>query len=355
MDAMSASAAYADDQARWDAVRRRDGAADGRFFYSVRSTGVYCRPSCSSRPKRRENVAFHGSAAEAERAGFRPCKRCRPDRPPRAEREAALVAEACRTLDAAEDEPRLAALAAQAGVSPYHFHRLFRRIAGVTPRAYAAQRRQRRAQDTLAAGSAVTEAIYDAGFNSSSRFYAAAPAMLGMTPTAYRKGGAGETLWCATARCALGRVLVAATARGIAAILLGDDDKSLRAELRERFAKARIETPHAGFAETLAAVVRLVDDPGRGVTLPLDIRGTAFQRRVWEELQKVPAGETVSYGRLAARAGRPDAVRAVAGACAANRHAVAIPCHRAVAADGGLAGYRWGIARKRRLLERERG
>jgi len=347
---------FATPAARWEAVCRRDPAADGEFLYAVETTGVYCRPSCAARPARREHVSFHASAADAERAGFRPCKRCRPDLPPRAERDAALVAAACRAIEAADEPPRLAELAAQAGVSPHHFHRTFRRVAGVTPRAYAAAHRQRRVQDGLAAGAGVTDTLYAAGFGSSGRFYAAAPAMLGMTPSAYRQGGQGEAVWHAVGRCSLGYVLVAATERGVCAILLGNDPAALAADLATRFPHARLSEAAPDFADWVAAVVRFVDDPGRaeGLGLPLDVRGTAFQRRVWEALQQIPAGETASYGEVAARLGSPRAVRAVAAACAANKLAVAIPCHRVVARDGSLAGYRWGVERKRRLLERER-
>ena len=343
------------DDARWQAVRRRDPEADGRFVFAVRTTGVYCRPSCAARPARREHVEFHATPADAERAGFRPCKRCRPDLPPRAERDAAVVAEACRAIESADEVPRLAELAARAGVSPHHFHRTFKRIAGVTPRAYAAARRQRRVQDRLCAGSAVTEAIYAAGFGSSGRFYEAAPAMLGMTPTAYRAGGAGEAISYAVGRCSLGYALVATTARGACAILLGDDPAALVADLEARFPRATL-SEGAALAGCVEAVVRLVDDPARagGLGLPLDIRGTAFQRRVWEALQRIPPGETVSYAELARRLGRPHAARAVAAACAANGLAVAIPCHRVVATGGGVGGYRWGVERKRLLLERER-
>ncbi len=349
-------ARFSTEAARWEAVRRRDPTADEHFVYSVKTTGVYCRPSCAARSARRENIVFHLTAADAERAGFRPCKRCRPDLPPRAEREAALVAEACRAIESAEEAPQLAELAAQAGVSPYHFHRTFKRVAGVTPKAYAAAYRQRRVQDSLHAGSGVTDAIYAAGFNSSGRFYETAPEMLGMAPSAYRNGGQGEVVWHAVDRCSLGCVLVAATELGVCAIMLGDDPAALVADLKARFPKARLAEPDPGLADWVAAVVRFVDDPARaeGLGLPLDIRGTAFQRRVWEALREIPAGKTASYAEVAARLGSPRAVRAVAGACAANTLAVAIPCHRVVAADGGLAGYRWGVERKRRLLERER-
>ena len=348
-------ARFSSNAERWRAVQRRDIAADGVFFFSVKTTGVYCRPSCASRTARRENVAFHSNAAAAESAGFRPCKRCRPNLPPRPEREAALVAEAARTIESAEEKPRLADLAAKAGVSPHHFHRMFKRIAGVTPNAYGTANRQRRVRDNLASASSVTDAIYGAGFNSSGRFYEAAPDMLGMKPSAYRNGGEGEAISHGTVRCSLGHVLVAGTRRGVCAILLGDNRQSLVAELKTRFPKARLIQPDAQFSRWIAEAVRFIDQAkDETLHLPLDIRGTAFQRRVWEALCAIPAGKTASYGDIAATLGKPNAVRAVAGACAANRLAVAIPCHRVIGSDGTLTGYRWGIARKRRLLEREK-
>ncbi len=354
--AQEADDAFASEATRWDALRRRDPAADGHFLYSVATTGVYCRPSCAARPARPENVAFFATRAEAERAGFRPCKRCRPDLPPRAEREAALAAAACRQIEAAEEMPSLAELADAAGVSAHHFHRLFRRVVGVTPKAYADAHRQRRVQDDLGAGSGVTEAIYAAGFNSSGRFYEAADGMLGMAPSRYRAGGAGEAVGYAVGRCSLGCVLVAAAGRGVCAIMLGDDPAALVAELRARFPRAAVGPAEAEFAGMVAAVVRLVDDPAAtdGAPLPLDIRGTAFQRRVWEALRQIPPGETASYAEVAARIGAPRAVRAVAAACGANKLAVAVPCHRVVASNGGLGGYHWGVARKRALLASER-
>ena len=339
------------------AVRARDAAADGTFFYSVSTTGVFCYPSCAARPALRNNIGFHPTREDATRAGFRPCQRCRPDLPPRAEREAALVAAACRMIEAAEDAPSLASLAAKAGVSPHHFHRMFRRIAGVTPQAYGAARRQARIQAGLAAGAGagVTEAIYGAGFNSSGRFYAAADAMLGTTASRYRDGGPGETIQHAIGQCSLGCVLVAATGRGVCAILLGDDGAALQADLRARFPKAALRDAGPEFAGWVAQVVAFVEHPGSSdaLALPLDIRGTVFQRRVWEVLRAIPPGETLSYAAVAARLGQPTAVRAVAGACAANALAVAVPCHRVVASTGALAGYRWGVHRKRALLGRE--
>jgi AraC family transcriptional regulator of adaptative response/methylated-DNA-[protein]-cysteine methyltransferase len=346
---------FATEAERWAALRARDAAADDAFFYSVATTGVYCRPSCAARPARPENVAFHTTRAESERAGFRPCRRCRPDLPPKAAREAAIVARACRMIETAETPPDLDTLAAASGLSAFHFHRLFRRVAGVTPRAYAAAHRQARVQGSLATAGSVTATIYNAGFSSAGRFYDAANDMLGMTPSAWRAGGAGERITFALGHGALGCVLVAATARGLCAILLGDSAASVQDELRQRFPRAALQPGDAGFADLVAQVVAFVDQPGDSLGLPLDIRGTAFQRRVWEELRRIPAGRTLTYTELADRIGAPSAVRAVAGACAANRLAVAVPCHRVVAADGTLAGYRWGLSRKQALLARERG
>ncbi|WGF87921.1 bifunctional DNA-binding transcriptional regulator/O6-methylguanine-DNA methyltransferase Ada [Marinivivus vitaminiproducens] len=339
--------------ARWASVVNRDAQADGSFVYSVRTTGVYCRPSCAARLARPENVRFHASPAEAESAGFRPCKRCRPDLPPPAQRNAALVARACRLIDEAEEEPSLDDLAQAVGLSPFHFHRVFKKVAGLTPKAYAAAKRTQRVRDGLAASRTVTEAIYDAGFNGSGRFYAKTDAMLGMTPRTYRAGGADTRIRFAVGACSLGAVLVAMTGKGLCSILLGDDPEALVRDFQDRFAKAELVGDDTDFASLVAQVVGLVEAPGEGADLPLDIRGTAFQQRVWQALRAIPAGETTSYAEIARRIGSPGAVRAVASACAANPLAVAIPCHRVVRTDGGLAGYRWGIERKRALIERE--
>jgi AraC family transcriptional regulator of adaptative response/methylated-DNA-[protein]-cysteine methyltransferase len=346
--------AYLTDAERWEAVRTRDAAADGQFFCCVLSTGIFCYPSCAGRPARPENVLFHETREASIKAGFRACKRCRSELAPRAEREALVVAQVCRAIEAAEEPPLLDDLAAGAGFSPFHFHRLFRRVTGVTPKAYAAAHRMARVQQGLRSAASVTETIYGSGFNSSGRFYEAADGMLGMTPSAYRAGGKGETISWATGESTLGCVLVAGTARGICAILIGDVAHELVADLQLRFPRAALLPADAEVAAWVEQVIAYVDRPGNGIGLPLDIRGTAFQRQVWEVLQTIPAGETLSYADVATRLGKPRAVRAVAGACAANRLAVAVPCHRVVASDGGLAGYRWGIARKKALLERER-
>ncbi len=345
--------AFETEAERWEAVAHRDTAADGCFVYSVATTGVYCRPSCPSRPARRENVAFHIDPDAAERAGFRPCKRCRPDEIGLAERHARLVAEACRQIDEAETAPSLDDLASGAGLSPFHFHRLFKRLTGVTPKAYAAARRAERARIELAGAGSVTEAIYGAGYSGSGRFYAEAPAVLGMTPSAFRKGGDRAQIRFAVGVCSLGHVLVAATEKGICAIRLGDDPQTLLEELQDSFPRAELIGADADFERTVATVVAHVEQPTTALDLPLDVRGTAFQRRVWEALRAIPAGRTMSYADVAAAIGAPSAVRAVAGACAANSLALAIPCHRVVRTDGSLSGYRWGVERKRELLARE--
>ena len=346
---------YTNDEARWDAVRQRDSKADGQFYYSVRSTGVYCRPSCAARPALRANVAFHASCAEAEAAGFRPCLRCKPGQPPLAERQAAIVAQSCRLIEASEALPDLDTLAQAAGMSRFHFHRVFKAHTGITPKAYAAAHRGERVKAGLAQSGSVTDALYAAGFNSSGRFYAATPGLLGMTPGAFRAGGSGAVIHFAIAVCSLGALLVASTDKGVCAILLGDDAEMLLRDLQDRFPQADLRGAEADYEQTVARVIGLVETPALGLDLPLDVRGTAFQQRVWQALREIPAGSTVSYAELARRIGLPTGARAVAGACAANALAIAIPCHRVVRNDGALSGYRWGVERKQQLLEREAG
>ena len=346
---------YHSDEQRWAAVQQRDRGADGVFYYGVRSTGVYCRPSCAARLALRRNVSFHADCAQAEAAGFRPCLRCQPDQPPLAERQAAVVARICRLIDAAEQEPDLDSLALESGMSRFHFHRVFKAHTGITPKAYAAAGRGARLQAGLAQAGSVTDALYAAGYNSSARFYAGAPALLGMTPGAFRAGGSGAAIRFAIGACSLGAILVAATDKGICAILLGDDPDALARDLQDRFPRAELLGAEADFEQTVARVVALVEAPEIGLDLPLDVRGTAFQQRVWQALRDIPSGRTVSYAELAELVGVPRGARAVAGACAANALAVAIPCHRVVRNDGALSGYRWGVERKRILLEREGG
>jgi AraC family transcriptional regulator of adaptative response/methylated-DNA-[protein]-cysteine methyltransferase len=341
------------DDARWEAVVARDAAFDGQFYYSVATTGVYCRPSCASRLAKRANVRFHATPVEAEQAGFRPCKRCRPDQPPLDRRHAAQVAQACRLIETAEEALDLEALAEAVGLSPYHFHRIFKATLGVTPKAYATAHRHKRVRDQLGRSETVTEAIYDAGFNSNGRFYATSSQLLGMTPTDFRAGGANQALRFAIGECFLGAILVAASRKGVSAILLGDDPQGLLRELQDQFPHAELVGADAEFEQLAAKVIGFVEAPGSGLDLPLDVQGTAFQHRVWEALRRIPAGATASYAEIAASIGAPKSVRAVARACAANRLAVAIPCHRVVRTGGALSGYRWGVERKRALLDKE--
>jgi len=338
---------------RWCQVVARDAQADGRFFYSVRTTGVYCRPSCAARPPRPENVTFHASAADARGAGFRACLRCRPDDVSSAARQADLVAQLCRYIESADEEPSLGQLAQRAGLSSSHLHRTFKQATGLTPKAYARAHREQRVRAALGRADTVTDAIYDAGYNSGGRFYAQADQVLGMTPTTFRSGGTETEIRFAVGECSLGAILVAASARGVCAILIGDDPDALVRDLQDRFPSAVLVGGDAAFERLVAQVVGLVEAPGLGVDLPLDVRGTAFQQRVWQALREIPAGQTSSYADIAGRIGAPNAIRAVAQACAANALAVAIPCHRVVRRDGGLSGYRWGVERKRALLERE--
>jgi AraC family transcriptional regulator of adaptative response/methylated-DNA-[protein]-cysteine methyltransferase len=341
------------DDARWAAVQARDASLDGTFYYAVSTTGVYCRPSCPARLPKRANVSFYATPAEARSAGFRACKRCKPDARSLREEHAAKVAEACRIIEAAEEIPKLDDLAAAVSLSPYHFHRLFKAAVGVTPKAYAVARRNSVLRDKLQRSSTVTEAIYDAGFKSSGRFYANSQQVLGMSATSFRKGGANAEIRFAIGACSLGAILVAASEKGICAILLGDDPDALARNLQDRFPRAELIGADRGFERLVARVVGLVEMPGKRSELPLDVRGTAFQHRVWAALKDIPPGSTASYAEIAKRIGKPKAVRAVAGACAANPLAVAIPCHRVVRSDGGLSGYRWGVERKRELLRRE--
>ncbi|WP_211845338.1 bifunctional DNA-binding transcriptional regulator/O6-methylguanine-DNA methyltransferase Ada [Pseudomonas aeruginosa] len=346
--------AYHTDEQRWAAVLARDAAADGAFVYAVKTTGVYCRPSSSARRPRRENVEFFATAEAAEAAGYRPSRRAAGDRSLAAEQRAERVAQACRMIETAETPPALEALAARLGMSPFHFHRLFKAETGLTPKAYASAYRARRLRKRLGQASAsVTEAIYDSGFNSNSRFYESSSQRLGMRPRDYRDGGAGAAIRFAIGQCSLGAILVAQSQRGICAILLGEEPEPLLRELQDQFPRAQLLGGDADFERLVAQVVGFVESPQLGLDLPLDVRGTAFQERVWQALREIPPGSTASYAQIAERIGAPRAVRAVAQACAANRIAVAIPCHRVVRRDGDISGYRWGVERKRELLRRE--
>jgi AraC family transcriptional regulator, regulatory protein of adaptative response / methylated-DNA-[protein]-cysteine methyltransferase len=340
--------------AAWAAVLARDQNSDGLFVYSVVTTGIYCRPSCPARRANRSNVRFHAHWLDAEACGFRACKRCRPNEVSKTGRWASLVAAACRSLESSEDEPSLQDLADAASLSAHHFHRVFKSLTGVTPKAYAAAVRRQRARSSLKDSRTVTEALHDAGFGSSSRFYAASANNLGMTPSEFRAGGSTAWMRYASSTCSLGSILVAGTEKGVSAILLGDNPAALVRELGDIFPRARLTCGDRDFERLVARVVALIEQPRNGDDLPLDIQGTAFQQRVWSALRGLRAGETASYAEIARRIGAPKAVRAVAGACAANKLAVAIPCHRVVRSDGSLSGYRWGIARKRALLAREK-
>ena len=341
------------DDPRWARIVARDKTADGHLWYSVYTTGVYCRPSCPSRTANPKNVQLHDTLESAKATGFRPCKRCNPDGPSIEAENAALVARACRIIEESEEEPSLEVLAAAVGRSPSYFHRVFNAATGVTPKDYAAANRAAKVRQRLASGSSVTEAIYDAGFNSSGRFYEKSTDMLGMTPSQYRTGGANEEIKFAVGQTSLGAILVASSKKGVAAILLGDDPDKLVRNLQDRFPSAHLVGADRDYEALVARVVGFVEAPRIGLDLPLDIRGTAFQRRVWQALQEIPVGATVPYAEIARRIGAPTAVRAVAGACAANNLAVAIPCHRVVRSDGSLSGYAWGVERKRVLLDRE--
>ena len=341
-----------DEEKCWEAVRAHDASQAGQWVYTTKTTGVYCRPGCASRQPLRKNVAFYRTNEEAEAAGFRACKRCRPNEG-LADRHVAAVERACALIRERDTLPSLAELAGAAGISRYHFHRVFKQITGATPREWGKAHRLARFADRLDAGDNVAEAVYAAGFGSGSRAYEAAPSGLGMTPAVRRAGGRGETIRYTCVHTALGWALVAATARGICMTALGDAKAPLEADLRRRFPAALIWPADAQLAAWAERIVRFVTAPGEQPDLPLDIRGTAFQARVWRALQKVPPGKTATYSEIAQALGQPKAVRAVAAACAANKLALLVPCHRIVRRDGDLAGYRWGVERKERLLAAE--
>ena len=338
---------------RWFSVVHRDASADGHFVYAVQTTGIYCRPSCPSRRAKPGNVTFHATCEEAETAGYRACQRCSPNAASLAERSTAAIVEACRLIEAAEEVPKLDDLARSVGMSPFYLHRQFKAITGLTPKAYGAAHRARKVREELARACSVTEAIYGAGFSSNSRFYETSNEVLGMTPTVYKNGGKDAEIRFAVGECSIGSVLVALSSKGVCAILLGDDPDALARDLQDRFPQANLIGGDAGFEDIVAKVVGLVEAPSVGLDLPLDIRGTAFQQRVWQALREIPAGRTASYTDIARRIGEPKAVRGVAQACGANKIAVAIPCHRVVRNDGALSGYRWGVERKRALLDKE--
>lgn len=338
---------------RWASVLARDAAADAQFVYAVRTTGIYCRPSSVSRLPRPQNVVFFDTAAQAEAAGYRPSKRAAANRTELAEQHAAVVARACRQIADAEQLPTLGQLAEPSGMSPWHFHRVFKAVTGLTPKAYASAHRADKVRSKLADKGTITDAMYDAGFNSNSRFYESSAKLLGMKPTDFRKGGSNVAIRFAVGECFLGSILVAQSQRGVCAILLGDDPNRLVEDLQDQFHNATLIGGDPTFEQLIAQVVGFIEAPGLGLDLPLDLQGTAFQKRVWQALSQIPPGSTVNYAQIAQRIGAPTSFRAVAQACGANRLAVAIPCHRVVRSDGALSGYRWGVERKRLLLDRE--
>lgn len=341
------------DEQRWQAVLTRNAQADGQFVFAVLTTGIFCRPSCTARHALRQNVRFYPDVKSAISAGFRPCKRCQPDKPHPQQQRLDKVAKVCRLLE--QDTPiSLEQLASEVALSPYYFHRLFKSVTGMTPKAWQLAFRARRLRNTLAVSETVTDAVLAAGFPDSSSYYRQADASLGMTAQQYRRGGDTADIWYTFSDCALGRCLVGESERGICAILLADSDEQLLAQLQAIFPRAQRAQANDAFSSRVAQVIKRLDNADAPFTLPLDLRGTAFQLQVWQALRDIPAGETVSYQALAQKLGKPQAVRAVASACGANKLAIVIPCHRVVRSDGALSGYRWGIARKAQLLQRER-
>ncbi len=339
---------------RWAAILARDPKADMLFVYGVKTTGVYCRPSSASRLPRAENIEFFDTPAQAEAAGYRASKRAAGDQTQVAAHHGQLVAEACRHIEQADTPPTLNTLAAQAGLSSFHFHRVFKAVTGLTPKGYASAHRSRKVRAGLKGQHSVTAALYNAGFNSNSRFYESADQLLGMKPSDYKAGGTNNAILFAVGQCSLGAILVAQSTRGVCAILLGDDPDKLVRDLQDQFPKADLVGADPRFEQLIAQVVGFVEAPALGLDLPLDLRGTAFQERVWQALREIPVGSTASYAQIAERIGAPKSFRAVAQACGANSLAVAIPCHRVVRSNGDVSGYRWGVERKRQLLERER-
>jgi len=338
---------------RWSAVVQRNTEFDGKFYYSVKTTGVYCRPSCGARLARPENVQFHVTSADAEKAGFRACKRCRPDSKPLAAMHSETIADTCRFIETSATVPPLKELADRAGMSVYHFHRTFKMVTGLTPKAYGDAKQASRIRTELDRNDTVTGAIYEAGFNSSGRFYEKSNDLLGMTPTEFRAGGVNTEISFAIGECSLGSILVATSRKGICAILMGDDPNQLLQDLQDKFPRATLVANDEQFEKIVSQVVGFIEAPSIGLDLPLDVRGTAFQQRVWQALRDIPAGTTATYTEVANRIGSPASARAVANACGSNLLAVAIPCHRVVRNDGSISGYRWGVERKRALLKME--
>lgn len=350
----SDEAIYITDDARWEAIVARDKHADGSFFYAITTTGIYCYPSCPSRLALRSHTQFFDTALDAIRTGFRPCKRCKSDQETPLVRDARLIAQACRMIENADEIPSLDALAQSQNMSRFHFHRLFKSITGITPKAYATAHRANKIRTELTThNTSITDATYSAGFNSSGRFYAKSTEILGMTPTRFKNGGNSEIIHYSIGTCSFGPILVARSEKGICAILIHNDDNPILTDLQKRFPKATLLEDQSDFQHWLAQVVQFVETPNQNLELPLDIRGTVFQQRVWHILQKIPLGTTASYTDIATQLGDPKAVRAVARACAANPIALLVPCHRVIRSDGGISGYRWGVENKLALISRE--
>ena len=346
---------FANEDARWDAVIAKRIDADGRFVYAVATTGIYCRPSCSSRQPARRNVRFYETSFEAEKAGFRACRKCGGRPKGEDDRQLIAVRRACQEIEASEEQaPSLELLASATGVSPHHLHRLFKKAMGITPRQYWDSIRLGRLKENLRSGEPVAPALYGAGYGSSSRLYEKSDGQLGMTPASYGRGGAGAVIAYASRSSALGLVLVGATSKGVCFVALGDDEAALAEELAHDFPKAQRHRDDDGLGEMLDTVVAHLDGREPNIHLPLDVQATAFQRQVWQALSDIPYGETRSYGELAQAIGKPGAPRAVGRACGGNPVALLVPCHRAIGADGRLTGYRWGVERKQALLDRER-
>ncbi|MCF5029348.1 bifunctional DNA-binding transcriptional regulator/O6-methylguanine-DNA methyltransferase Ada [Pseudomonas syringae] len=349
----TARALRTEDDPRWDILVNRRSHAGADFVYGVLTTGIYCKPCSPTRLPRPENVVFFDSAHDAEAAGFRPSLRNAGDSNALQRKHAEVVAQACRLIDAADSMLNLTALAEQVGISGFHFHRIFKRLTGLTPRAYSVASLRSRVKVQLSQSVSITHALYEAGYNANSRFYEASQDMLGMKPSEYRAGGANVDIRFALGESSLGSILVATSSKGICAISLGDDPHALIEAFQDQFPNANLIGADAAFEQLVAEVVGFVESPATGLALPLDIRGTVFQERVWQALRDIPAGSTATYTQIATQIGLPGAVRAVANACGANKLAVAIPCHRVVRSDGSLSGYRWGVERKRKLLEIE--
>ncbi|HWV25475.1 MAG TPA: bifunctional DNA-binding transcriptional regulator/O6-methylguanine-DNA methyltransferase Ada [Thermomicrobiales bacterium] len=354
MTVAQANTHYDTPDSRWQAVLDRDASAVGHFILAVKTTGIYCRPGCPARTPKRENVVFFDTTRQARHAGFRACQRCHPDDPGSDDRHSDLIREACQRIERADRVVPLEELAETAGLSKHHFHRIFKERTGLTPGQYARAHRARRVQDELAASKSITDAMYAAGFQSSGRFYASTSATLGMSPGTFREGGKGEHIQFAIVRTSLGLLLIAATAKGVCSIAFGDEAESLVANLRDQFPRARIQDADPTFEGIVTEVIAQIEQPHSGPEISVDLRGTAFQHRVWNALRAIPLGTTRSYAEVADQIGSPSAVRAVAQACARNDVAVVVPCHRVVRKDGSLAGYRWGTSRKEALLARER-